>query len=422
MKTTLQYIFTFILSLTFIKCSSQKENVNENWGGGVNWSYPNATHNLKGPIKRIIQYKVINRTGRPEELTYKAFFLWGEYDNQYLLAGIQLRYDRKGMVPGKLNTYSNDTISNNIEYDSLVPKFLKSIDTTVSPFPDNWLRDTIDIKEKYNYKPKYSYKHYLDGDLYKLELNQYQIYEWEEFDRTDFDEYVNWYIIDEKGRIKEHRNYMCDSIYRRKWEKFPLQQEKTKYKNLKEEDWRETTFYKYDDKDRIIELTFEMAEQSLRYQSFDYVNLGISREPKVNFKYNDNNRVTEEIVSCIDPEDETKRIAVQTKKFTYHPTKGYLEKQEIFIDNRFKDQLYLSFLNDTTIITYNEYEDITSKKYKHELLGPPEERSLVNGNNDKYYKYEYDKYGNWTKCYMYLTTDIETPTIIAIRIFEYYKD
>ena len=420
MKTTLQYIFTFILSLTFIKCSSQKESVNENWGGGIDCNYPSISQNLKGPIKRIIQYKVINRTGRPEERMYKAFFSWGEHDHGYILAQGVLQYDKKGLIPGSYKMYGNG--ENDIEYDSLVLKFLKSIDTTVSPFPDNWIRDTIDIEEKYNYKPKYSYKHYKDGDLYKLQLNSYQIYEWEEFDRTDFDENVNWYIIDENGRIKEHRKYMCDSVYRRKWEKFPLQQEKTKYKDLKEEDWRETTFYTYDDKDRIIELTYAMAEQSLRSQSFDFVLLGISREPKVNFKYNDNNRVTEEIVSCIDPEDETKRIAVQTKKFTYHPTKGYLEKQEIFIDNRFKDQLYLRFLNDTTIITYNEHEDITSKKYKHELLGPPEERSLVNGNNDKYYKYEYDKYGNWTKCYMYLTTDIKTPTIIATRIFEYYKD
>ena len=420
MKTTLQYIFTFILSLTFIKCSSQKESVNENWGGGIDCNYPSISQNLKGPIKRIIQYKVINRTGRPEERMYKAFFSWGEHDHGYILAQGVLQYDKKGLIPGSYKMYGNG--ENDIEYDSLVLKFLKSIDTTVSPFPDNWIRDTIDIEEKYNYKPKYSYKHYKDGDLYKLQLNSYQIYEWEEFDRTDFDENVNWYIIDENGRIKEHRKYMCDSVYRRKWEKFPLQQEKTKYKDLKEEDWRETTFYTYDDKDRIIELTYAMAEQSLRSQSFDFVLLGISREPKVNFKYNDNNRVTEEIVSCIDPEDETKRIAVQTKKFTYHPTKGYLEKQEIFIDNRFKDQLYLRFLNDTTIITYNEHEDITSKKYKHELLSPPEERSLVNGNNDKYYKYEYDKYGNWTKCYMNLTTDIKTPTIIATRIFEYYKD
>ncbi len=420
MKTTLQYIFTFILSLTFIKCSSQKESVNENWGGGIDCNYPSISQNLKGPIKRIIQYKVINRTGRPEERMYKAFFSWGEHDHGYILAQGVLQYDKKGLIPGSYKMYGNG--ENDIEYDSLVLKFLKSIDTTVSPFPDNWIRDTIDIEEKYNYKPKYSYKHYKDGDLYKLQLNSYQIYEWEEFDRTDFDENVNWYIIDENGRIKEHRKYMCDSVYRRKWEKFPLQQEKTKYKDLKEEDWRETTFYTYDDKDRIIELTYAMAEQSLRSQSFDFVLLGISREPKVNFKYNDNNRVTEEIVSCIDPEDETKRIAVQTKKFTYHPTKGYLEKQEIFIDNRFKDQLYRRFLNDTTIITYNEHEDITSKKYKHELLSPPEERSLVNGNNDKYYKYEYDKYGNWTKCYMYLTTDIKTPTIIATRIFEYYKD
>lgn len=415
--TKIFYLLFFVFS--FSSCSSQKENVNENWGGGVNWSYPNATHNLKGPIKRIIQYKVINRTGRPEERKYKAFFSWGVHDHGYLLGAGQIIYDRNGLIPWKFNSYANE---NNFEYDSLVPKFLKSIDTSVYPLPNDWLRDTIDIQEKYNYKPKYSYKPYKDRDLYKLLLNSYQIYEWEEFDRTDFDENVNWYIIDEKGRIKEHRKYMCDSVYRRKWKKFPLQQEKTKYKDLKEEDWRETTFYKYDNKDRIIELTFEMAEQSLRYQSFDYVNLGISREPKVNFKYNDNNRVTEEIVSCIDPKDETKRIAVQTKKFTYHPTKGYLEKQEIFIDNRFKDELYRRFLNDTTIITYNEHEDITSKKYKHPLLGPPEERSLVNGNNDKYYKYEYDKYGNWTKCYMYLTTDIETPTIIATRIFEYYKD
>lgn len=412
------YLLFFVFS--FSSCSSQKENVNENWGGGIDCNYPSISQNLKGPIKRIIQYKVINRTGRPEERRYKAFFSWGVHDHGYILAQGVLQYDRKGLIPGSYKMYGNG--ENDMEHDSLVPKFLKSIDTTVSPFPNNWLRDSIDIQEKYNYKPKYSYKHYKDGDLYKLQLNSYQIYEWEEFDRTDFNEYVNWYIIDGKGRIKEHRNYMCDSVYRQKWEKFPLQQEKTKYKDLKEEDWKETTFYKYDDKDRIIELTYAMAEQSLRSQSFDFVLLGISREPKVNFKYNDNNRVTEEIVSCIDPEDETKRIAVQTKKFTYHPTKGYLEKQEIFIDNRFKDELYRRFLNDTTIITYNEHEDITSKKYKHPLLGPPEERSLVNGNNDKYYKYEYDKYGNWTKCYMYLTTDIETPTIIATRIFEYYKD
>ena len=99
MKTTLQYIFTFILSLSFIKCSSQKENVNENWGGGVNWSYPNATHKLKGPIKRIIQYKVINRTGRPEERTYKAFFSWGEHDHGYILAQGVLQYDKKGLIP-----------------------------------------------------------------------------------------------------------------------------------------------------------------------------------------------------------------------------------------------------------------------------------------------------------------------------------
>ena len=74
MKTTLQYIFTFILSLTFIKCSSQKESVNENWGGGIDCNYPSISQNLKGPINRIIQYKVINRTGRPEERMYKAFF------------------------------------------------------------------------------------------------------------------------------------------------------------------------------------------------------------------------------------------------------------------------------------------------------------------------------------------------------------
>ncbi|UOX32661.1 hypothetical protein LXD69_11465 [Flavobacterium sediminilitoris] len=421
MKTIFKNLVIFILSLTFIKCSSQKENVNENWGGGIDCNYPGISQNLKGPIKRIIQYKVINRTGKYEEKVYKNFFSFREHDHDYILAQGVLQYDKKGLIPGSYEMYGNG--ENNMEYDSLVPKFLKSIDTTVSPFPDNWLRDTIGIQEKYNYKPKYSYKHYMGGDLYKLQLNRYKIYEWEEFDRTDFDEYVNWYIIDEKGgRIKENRFYMCDSIYRQKWEKFPLQQEKTKYKDLKEEDWDETTFYKYDDKDRIIELTYAMAEQSLRSQSFDYVNLGISREPKVNFKYNNNNRVTEEIVSCIDPEDESKRIAVQTKKFTYHPTKGYLEKQEIFIDNRFKDELYRRFLNDTTIITYNEHEDITSKKYKHEFLPPPGKRGLVSHNNDKYYKYEYDKYGNWTKCYMYLTNDIDTPTIIATRIFEYYKD
>lgn len=420
MKTTLQYIFTFILSLSFIKCSSQKENVNENWGGGVNWSYPNATHNLKGPIKRIIQYKVINRTGRPEERTYKAFFSWGEHDHGYILAQGVLQYDKRGLIPGSYKMYGNG--ENNIEHDSLVPKFLKSIDTSVYPLPNDWLRDTLDIQEKYNYKPKYSYKHYMGGDLYKLDLSTHRIIVDEDYNQTDFREFVKWFIIDERGRILKHKLYLCDSVYNKIWEKFPLQQEKTRYKDLKKEDWDETTFYTYDDKDRIIELTFEMAEQSIGYQPFDYVNVDISREPKVNFKYNSNNRVTEEVVSCIDPEDETKRIAVQTKKFTYHPTKGYLEKQEIFIDNRFKDQLYRRFLNDTTIITYNEHEDITSKKYKHPLLGPPEERSLVNGNNDKYYKYEYDKYGNWTKCYMYLTTDIKTPTIIATRIFEYYKD
>ena len=420
MKTTLQYIFTFILSLTFIKCSSQKENVNENWGGGVNWSYPNASHNLKGPIKRIIQYKVINRTGRPEERTYKAFFSWGEHDHGYILAQGVLQYDKRGLIPGSYKMYGNG--ENNIEHDSLVPKFLKSIDTSVYPLPNDWLRDTLDIQEKYNYKPKYSYKHYMGGDLYKLDLSTHRIIVDEDYNQTDFREFVKWFIIDERGRILKHKLYLCDSVYNKIWEKFPLQQEKTRYKDLKKEDWDETTFYTYDDKDRIIELTFEMAEQSIGYQPFDYVNVDISREPKVNFKYNSNNRVTEEVVSCIDPEDETKRIAVQTKKFTYHPTKGYLEKQEIFIDNRFKDQLYRRFLNDTTIITYNEHEDITSKKYKHPLLGPPEERSLVNGNNDKYYKYEYDKYGNWTKCYMYLTTDIKTPTIIATRIFEYYKD
>ena len=128
--TKIFYLLFYVLS--YSSCSSQKENVNDNWEGGINWNYPSISQNLKGPIKRIIQYKVINRTGRPEERTYKAFFSWGEHDHGYLLAGIQLRYDRKGLVPGKLNTYSNDTITNNLEHDSLVPKFLKSIERLLS--------------------------------------------------------------------------------------------------------------------------------------------------------------------------------------------------------------------------------------------------------------------------------------------------
>lgn len=158
--TKIFYLLFFVFS--FSSCSSQKESVNENWGGGINCNYPSISQNLKGPIKRIIQYKVINRTGRPEERTYKAFFSWKQHDHDYILAQGVLQYDKKGLIPGSYEMYGN---GNNFEYDSLVPKFLKSIDTTVSPFPDSWLRDTIDIQEKYNYKPKYSYKHFRGGEI-----------------------------------------------------------------------------------------------------------------------------------------------------------------------------------------------------------------------------------------------------------------
>ncbi len=115
MKKVFKKLVIFILSLTFIKCSSQKESVNENWGGGIDCNYPSISQNLKGPIKRIIQYKVINRTGRPEERMYKAFFSWGEHDHGYILAQGVLQYDKKGLIPGSYKMYGNG--ENDIEYD-----------------------------------------------------------------------------------------------------------------------------------------------------------------------------------------------------------------------------------------------------------------------------------------------------------------
>lgn len=70
-----------------------------------------------------------------------------------------------------------------------------------------------------------------------------------------------------------------------------------------------------------------------------------------------------------------------------------------------------------TVFHYDEYGSIIQRDYvpkEYQDLGLPV---------STYYKYDYDKYNNWYKCYIYMEgTNEGEPTALVIRELEYYED
>ncbi|SFO41421.1 hypothetical protein SAMN05421741_1634, partial [Paenimyroides ummariense] len=99
--------------------------------------------------------------------------------------------------------------------------------------------------------------------------------------------------------------------------------------------------------------------------------------------------------------------------------KDYVKERTRYIKSSMRG---VEHVTPTMIFYHNENGDIIEKKfvrsYPNQYLGA----SSIALRESIYYKYEYDKYNNWVKCYIYMEGKPEDsePTAIAQRDLEYY--
>ena len=133
----------------------------------------------------------------------------------------------------------------------------------------------------------------------------------------------------------------------------------------------------------------------------------------LSYKYDDKKRISKVSLMCGD-------VVKRSETYTYHPTKNYIMKNEMYMRNAFVNRTNLT---DLTIRYYDENGNIIQRDFvKTEGV-----RNLRGANESilpehTYYKYEFDKYHNWIKCYVYMKGEDGPVTAIMERELKYYDE
>ncbi len=273
-----------------------------------------------------------------------------------------------------------------------------------------------DIVDKLMYKRKFKKQHYQINDFNTLEINRYvsRLHG----DEDDFMEWIYVYSYDGK-KIAQMKKFLPvfddynEMVHREK------NKVKTTIEELKDDrDLSVQYDYSYDNKDRIILIATSTVPRREGNIQVDYYPFATAKSNlKIHFQYDEQDRVTKQIVT-IGKELENHKVMV-TQNYKYHPTKGYLEKVAVTFS---EDIMKIWYDCANQSVTYNEYGDIVSREFLCEINQTACGKYPSSPACSRYYDYEYDKFNNWTTCYMYLKGDRTKPTTIAKRVLEYYEN
>ncbi len=205
---------------------------------------------------------------------------------------------------------------------------------------------------------------------------------------TDTLHYKYDYTIDQNGRILKEINYGRSVL--------PFTE----------------TEYLYDDNNNIKQLNIRTKQKDPTPFHFLDTETGFCPDLHIAYEYDDKDRMTQvTYYGCKD--------TLAFEKYVYHPEKEYVTERTRFIKSSMRG---IEHVTPTMIFYHNENGDIIEKKfvrsYPNQYLGA----SSIALRESIYYKYEYDKYNNWVKCYIYMEGKPEDsePTAIALRDLEYY--
>ncbi|MEG0916741.1 MAG: hypothetical protein RSF68_07000 [Myroides sp.] len=170
--------------------------------------------------------------------------------------------------------------------------------------------------------------------------------------------------------------------------------------------------YTYDDRDNIKQLHIRAKQKNPIPFHFLDTETGFCPDLHAAYEYDIKDRMTQvTYYGCND--------TLAFEKYVYHPEKEYVTERTRFIKSSMRG---VEHVTPTMIFYHNENGDIIEKKYVKSYPN----QYLGGGHfelpNSIYYKYEYDKYNNWVKCYIYMEGKPEDsePTAIAQRDLEYY--
>lgn len=172
------------------------------------------------------------------------------------------------------------------------------------------------------------------------------------------------------------------------------------------------TEYIYDNHNNVKRLNIRTKQKDPIPFHFLDTETGFCPDLHIAYEYDNKDRMTQvTYYGCKD--------TLAFEKYVYHPEKEYVTERTRFIKSSMRG---VEHVTPTMIFYHNENGDIIEKKfvrsYPNQYLGA----SSITLPESIYYKYEYDKYNNWVKCYIYMEGKPEDsePTAIAQRDLEYY--
>lgn len=172
------------------------------------------------------------------------------------------------------------------------------------------------------------------------------------------------------------------------------------------------TEYIYDNHNNVNRLNIRTKQKDPIPFHFLDTETGFCPDLHIAYEYDNKDRMTQvTYYGCKD--------TLAFEKYVYHPEKEYVTERTRFIKSSMRG---VEHVTPTMIFYHNENGDIIEKKfvrsYPNQYLGA----SSITLPESIYYKYEYDKYNNWVKCYIYMEGKPEDsePTAIAQRDLEYY--
>lgn len=170
--------------------------------------------------------------------------------------------------------------------------------------------------------------------------------------------------------------------------------------------------YIYDERMNVTQLNITTKQKNPIPFHFLDTETGFCPDLHVAYEYDKKDRMTQvTYYGCKD--------TLAFEKYVYHPEKEYVVERTRFIKSSMRGADHVT---PTMIFYHNENGDIIEKKYVRSYPN----QYLGGGHFELpesiYYKYEYDKYNNWIKCYIYMEGKPEDsePTAIAQRDLEYY--
>lgn len=421
-----------VLSLIFISlfvnaCQAQKES-SGNRLNGVNTEL--EIYNLKGHVKEIKSVTITNSEDQ-EAVQNKFYYNKDVGGGGYILYENGLLYKlflMPALFDQKNHVYNMPSGNNNRIIDTI--KIFSYIDTSKDRFLYKIVYDSIDLKKKMSFQPKYSFIEVLgefniEHDIYKLNVNHYKLDSKEE----NLSIYIYIYDFDTKGRIrkqKEYIKYYFDCVnYQDTLKIF----NKSPQEHLSDqEDLKFEWDYHYDNQDRIVKLVMNNIEvDNKKDEGGNIINKKIYE-----FEYNDDNKVIELRVFDTGLK-RPKEDLTKTYKYEYHLSEGYMiSKEEILEPYYFytrNDGGNYYYTDIHSKIHYNAYGNIVKREFLSDrskavnARKDPYEEWWRNPFAPRYYEYEYDKYNNWTKCTAYLR-GIKTPkpSVVIEREITYYED